>query len=176
MRRPLLAAASALAALLTSVALAPVASADPSPTGLEHRNVPVCARAQEGIASCDAIRRDAVDRNGKPVAQPMATPAGFGPGDIQAAYHLTGLTSAASDTVAIVDAYDAPNAQKDLAVYRSQYRLPACTTANGCFRKTTQTGKGSLPAANAAWAQESRWTWTWCRRRALPATSCSWRQ
>ena len=42
---------------------------------------------------------------------------------------------AAGKTVAIVDAYDDPTAEADLGVYRSQYGLPPCTTANGCFRK-----------------------------------------
>jgi subtilase family serine protease len=154
MRRPLLAAAGAVAALLTSVALAPSAGAAPSPTGVDHRNVPVCDKAPDGFARCDAIRRDTVDRSGKPVTVPMAAPAGFGPADIQSAYNLTGLTAGSTDTVAIVDAYDAPTAEQDLAVYRAQYGLPACTTANGCFRKTNQTGKGALPRANGGWAQE----------------------
>ena len=38
-------------------------------------------------------------------------------------------------TIAVVDAYDLPTAEADLAVYRSTYGLPACTSANGCFRR-----------------------------------------
>jgi subtilase family serine protease len=58
-------------------------------------------------------------------------------------------------TVAIVDAYDLPTAESDLAVYRSQYGLPPCTTANLCFRKVNQRGvTGSYPVANANWGQE----------------------
>jgi subtilase family serine protease len=57
--------------------------------------------------------------------------------------------------VAIVDAYDDPNAESDLATYRSQYGLPACTTANGCFSKISQTGStSSLPTADSGWAGE----------------------
>ena len=42
------------------------------------------------------------------------------------------------------------DAEADLAVYRAQYGLPACTTANGCFRKVNQAGASSpLPAANS---------------------------
>ncbi|MBO0847785.1 MAG: putative Ig domain-containing protein, partial [Nocardioides sp.] len=57
-------------------------------------------------------------------------------------------------TVAIVDAYDDPNAESDLATYRSQYGLPSCTTANGCFKKVNETGGSSLPSADSGWAEE----------------------
>jgi len=58
-------------------------------------------------------------------------------------------------TVAIVDAFDAPNVVGDLAAYRSAYNLPACPTTNGCFRKVNQNGASSpLPAADGGWAQE----------------------
>ncbi|MGI8668203.1 MAG: hypothetical protein ACR2N4_19600, partial [Jatrophihabitans sp.] len=54
-----------------------------------------------------------------------------------------------------MDAYNAPNAEADLGVYRSQFGLAACTTANGCFRKVSQTGSTTnLPATNAGWATE----------------------
>lgn len=43
--------------------------------------------------------------------------------------------------MAIVDAYDDPNAEVDLGVYRSQYGLSSCTTANGCFRKVNQSDR-----------------------------------
>jgi subtilase family serine protease len=85
---------------------------------------------------------------------PDAAPAGYGPADIQQAYALPGGTSITGPTVAIVDAYDDPTAAADLATYRSQYGLPACTVANGCFTKVGQTGTSSLPAKNASWAQE----------------------
>src|SRR5262249_52534594 len=48
-----------------------------------------------------------------------------------------------------------PNAEADLGVYRSQFGLSACTTANGCFRKVNQNGQASpLPATDTGWAQE----------------------
>jgi subtilase family serine protease len=56
--------------------------------------------------------------------------------------------------VAIVDAFDDPNAEADLGVYRAAYGLPACTTANGCFRKVNQTGGTTPPAADTGWAEE----------------------
>jgi hypothetical protein len=59
--------------------------------------------------------------------------------------------------VAIVDAFDDPNAESDLGFYRSSYGLPACTTANGCFSKVNQSGAASpLPpaAGSSGWASE----------------------
>jgi MYXO-CTERM domain-containing protein len=53
--------------------------------------------------------------------------------------------------VALVDAFGYPNAESDLATYRSNYGLPACTTANGCFTIVNQEGQTSpLPAAPTA--------------------------
>jgi subtilase family serine protease len=151
MRRPLFAALSAAAVLIT-VGLAPPAGAAPSPNGLAHRNVHVCASPVAGTAACHAIRHDRVDANGK--VTPLVTPAGLGPADIRSAYGLPGGASGAGKTVAVVDAYNAPTAESDLGVYRSQFGLPACTTANGCFRKVGQTGTSSLPRNNGGWAQE----------------------
>ncbi|WP_344319828.1 S53 family peptidase, partial [Actinocatenispora thailandica] len=51
-------------------------------------------------------------------------------------------------------AYDDPNAEADLAVYRQQYGLPACTSASGCFSKVDQTGGTTYPAPDAGWAGE----------------------
>src|SRR5262249_12011267 len=36
----------------------------------------------------------------------------------------------------------------------SQFGLPACTTANGCFRKVAQDGSTNFPRPNGGWAQE----------------------
>lgn len=81
-------------------------------------------------------------------------PAGaLGPADIQSAYHLPGGGS--GQTVAIVDAFGDANAEQDLAAFRAQYGLAACTTANGCFRKTDQAGGTSYPADDPGWGLET---------------------
>jgi subtilase family serine protease len=86
--------------------------------------------------------------------QIMAGPTGLGPSQIQSAYKLSGL-SAAGRTVAIVDAYDDPNAASDLSTYRQAYGLPGCTTSNGCFKKVNQNGATSpLPSGDYGWAEE----------------------
>jgi subtilase family serine protease len=112
----------------------------------------VCPTAAVGEARCHAYIR--VDD----AAQPLATsgPSGYGPADLRAAYGLGSASSGGGvgQTIAIVDAYDDPNAESDLAVYRSQFGLSACTTANGCFRKVDQSGGKHYPRANAGWAEE----------------------
>jgi len=81
-------------------------------------------------------------------------PDGYGPADLRDAYKLP-ATGGAGQTIAIVDAYDNPNAEADLAVYRQQFGLPACTTANGCFRKINQDGETDpLPLAEPGWGVE----------------------
>jgi subtilase family serine protease len=89
-----------------------------------------------------------------PTTTTGSAPTGYGPADLQSAYKLPSSTAGSGQTVAIVDAYDDPNAESDLAVYRSQYGLPACTTANGCFKKVNQSGGTGYPAADGGWSQE----------------------
>lgn len=88
------------------------------------------------------------------VTAPASVPYGYGPADLAAAYGLD-PNRGTGQTVALVDAYDSPTAESDLAAYRTQYGLPACTTANGCFRKVNQAGASSpVPAATSGWAAE----------------------
>jgi hypothetical protein len=87
-------------------------------------------------------------------ANPDATPSGYGPSSLLSAYNLP-ASGGSGQRVYIVDAYDDPNAESDLAAYRSQYGLPACTTSNGCFKKLNQNGQSSpMPAADSGWAGE----------------------
>ncbi len=83
-----------------------------------------------------------------------STPSGLFPAQLQDAYKLPSATAGSGQTVAIVDAYDDPTAESDLAVYRSQFGLPACTTTNGCFRKVDQNGGTRYPRKNGGWAEE----------------------
>lgn len=81
-------------------------------------------------------------------------PDGFGPAELRDAYKLP-ATGGTGQTIGIVDAFDDPAAEADLAVYRQQYGLPACTTDNGCFRKINQDGTAEpLPNRNSEWAVE----------------------
>src|SRR5439155_19096605 len=112
-----------------------------------------CTRSTTArVASCFALRRTDVAPH-IAAAPNAATPAGYGPADLRDAYKLP--AGGVGATVAIVDAFDDPTAESDLAIYRSQFGLPPCTTAIGCFRKINQDGQaGPLPASNAGWAGE----------------------
>lgn len=76
--------------------------------------------------------------------------------NLHAAYSLPTETASSSlQTVAVIDAYDDPSAEADLAVYDETFGLPPCTTANGCFRKIDQEGRASpLPKKEGEWASE----------------------
>jgi subtilase family serine protease len=79
---------------------------------------------------------------------------GLTPANLQSAYNLPSATGGTGQTVAIVDPMDDPNAEADLGVYRQQFGLAACTTANGCFKKVNETGGTTPPAPNANTAGE----------------------
>ncbi|MEV6006544.1 putative Ig domain-containing protein [Streptomyces sp. NPDC051976] len=109
------------------------------------------APAKKGQMACMALTRtDVAHHLG---ITPNATPSGYGPTDLQSAYALPSSAGSGA-TVAIVDAQDDPNAAADLSTYRSQYGLPACTTANGCFKKIDQNGGTNYPTADSGWAGE----------------------
>ncbi|HUI88940.1 MAG TPA: S53 family peptidase [Anaerolineales bacterium] len=84
-----------------------------------------------------------------------SAPTGLSPATIQSVYNFpTSLTAGSGKTVALVDAYDDPTAESDLGVFDSKYGLPACTTANGCFKKVNQTGGTRYPHSDSGWALE----------------------
>ncbi|WP_305778274.1 putative Ig domain-containing protein [Kitasatospora sp. MMS16-BH015] len=101
------------------------------------------APSHPGELACLALKR--TDLHGLAAS-------GFGPSDLTSAYRLP--AGGSGQTVAIVDAMDDPNAESDLAAYRSNYGLPACTTANGCFKKIDQNGGSNYPTADTGWAGE----------------------
>ena len=89
---------------------------------------------------------------------PASPPTAGSPAYLQQAYDLSYLsqTAGSGDTIAIVDAGDDPNAASDLALYRSNFGLPPCTAAGGCFTKVNQSGAASPlpPSAGSDWEQE----------------------
>jgi hypothetical protein len=78
------------------------------------------------------------------------------PAYLQQAYDLSYLseTAGTTETVAIVDAFDDPNAESDLAAYRAEFGLPACTSAGGCLKKVDQNGGTNYPTSDTGWEQE----------------------
>jgi predicted alpha-1,6-mannanase (GH76 family) len=125
--------------------------------GVRHACAP---SATPGVASCSALvstvepaGRGAPVSTLKPAGRGAlaadAAPAGYGPADLQSAYGLQSGSEGTRQTVAVIVAYDDPSAEADLGVYRAQYGLPPCTTANGCFQKVDL---ASSPVSNAGWA------------------------
>ncbi len=150
-------------------------AAGQSAFGHSHK---VCGDVGVGFARCYALLRDDLvpthlSSDNKPARKPTPAPSpapsptpggggacpvaginGYQPCDLISAYKLPSTTAGSGMTVAIVDAYDDPNAESDVNNYRSTFGIPACTTANGCFRKVNQTGGTSYPTGNASWGQE----------------------
>jgi hypothetical protein len=152
-------------ALATLVGVAGTSSAPASTLQLERWGnvyaMSVCGKfSAPGSAHCFAkVVTDARGNIRELAPRPSrlsrnAVPAGYGPADLRSAYKVT--TSGSADyTIAIVDAYGYNAAESDLANYRKTYGLPACTTANGCFRKVNQNGSSTgLPRQDTGWAQE----------------------
>jgi subtilase family serine protease len=133
-----------IAALSCALAMSSMGVAQAAPT-----TVHACAVThQPGVMSCMALRRalsGSADRSG--------TPSGYSPDDLRSAYNVPDGGNGV--TIAITDAYNDPHAESDLKIYRSQYGLPACTTANGCFRQVNQKGAASpLPSNDSSWSGE----------------------
>jgi hypothetical protein len=86
------------------------------------------------------------------IPRAAATPGGLGPADLQSAYNFPATVSGSLQTVAVVTAYDDPNAESDLGAYRLQYGISPCTTDGGCFQKVNQRGGTTYPAVSAGWS------------------------
>ena len=115
------------------------------------QQVPVCKVAPHGRVGCFAIR---LDRYSSGRVRHAAAPVGYSPQDLQSAYALPSGDAGDGMTVAVVDAYDDPSAEADLATYRKTFGLPSCTTTGGCFRKVDQSGGHTYPDVDEGWAQE----------------------
>jgi IPT/TIG domain/Subtilase family len=153
--------ATLLAGLLFAAlpAASGAASASPPVAGKLHLRKPPLKAAGSATKSrwacpegvCDAIV----------VPQPVKVALGSGerrgldPQDLQSAYDIP-TTLSSPQTVALVDAYGYPHAESDLAKYRARYGLPACTKANGCFKKVNEQGEeGKYPPEEADWDVEA---------------------
>lgn len=144
----------ALAAVPQSAtALLRLAKVTPQPAtaaqlGLWPRRGPsvrVCGDVGKRFARCQAWLRTDVQGEVQP-----DTPGGYAPNDLQTGYGLTSdsKNKGGGETVALVDAYDDPNAASDLNAYRSRYGLPVCTVSK-CFTKQQYTSQ-----TNTGWAAE----------------------
>jgi N-acetylneuraminic acid mutarotase len=156
--RRLAAVAAAVLAVLAVLLPQQALAAPPPATGGSGKPTaePACGTPQPGHFSCFALRRtDHTASLGvrRDAAGAALAPDGYAPADLRSAYDLP-ADGGAGATIAIVDAYDNPNAEADLAVYRAQFGLPACTSDNGCFRKVDEHGGAAYPGADEGWGAE----------------------
>lgn len=116
--------------------------------------VPDSTAAQVGkadaIGSSDTAQAPLPD---SAVPQATSKSGGYSPADLASLYQIpSGLSSNA--TIGIIDVGHDPNTAKQLNYYRSYFGLPACTSANGCFREVGQDGGSTLPATDSSWVDE----------------------
>ena len=141
---------AAASQLIAAEAAGSAHASQPAPTAANSGASRACPSViVVGRQSCFALERAGVH----PAAagtSPNAIPAGVGsgPSQLQSAYALTSASASngAGRTVALVDAFDYPNAASDLASYRSAAGLPAAN-----FTKVNQNGQTSpLPSPASA--------------------------
>ena len=108
--------------------------------------------AQDGTDILQGHSRPPLHQLIIPGASPEAGPTGTFPSKMKVAYGFSQITKyGAGEVIALVDAYDDPNAEADLGTFDTEFKLPACTTANGCFTKIMAAG---TPADTSGWTNE----------------------
>lgn len=194
--------ARAISAALVSASLTGAGTWLPSPTALAAPVVrssgtvsrSACGPTEPGFAQCNAVQlllplADWAGRAAGKLPRTSLGPdllagatgapaAGYYPADVESAYGLSsavaGMTPGPhAPTVAIVDAYDDPDAASNLAAYRADMsgaqdpntgltnpaEPPLCSPglSTGCvsFTKVNETGGTSFPAPNSGWSEEA---------------------
>src|SRR5450631_2615871 len=108
-----------------------------------------CSAASASNAACTNVEVASTTIYG-PTTPAQQIP-GLHPSDLQSAYNLPSATAGSGQTIAVIITDTDPNAESDLAVYRSTFGLPPCTTANGCL----QIIASKKARGNAEWAREA---------------------
>ncbi len=152
--------------LLCCLIVVPVARATAAGTRYS-KVIRVCPPPKPGSATCSALVRvpvstaEAGDVGVMPYevndgASGSGPAGGLTPAQLAGAYGYEPSSGGSGQVIGIVDAYDDPNIESDLAAFDTEYGIAACTTANGCFTKVSQTGsRTSLPPADTTgWSVE----------------------
>jgi subtilase family serine protease len=106
-------------------------------------------------ATCAGCQADLVTTApGSTTALSTGAPVGLGADDLARAYHLPPAGIGVRGTVGIIDAGAYPTLEQDLAVYRRQYHLPPCTTADGCLRITDINGGSPISVGSGQFDEE----------------------
>src|SRR6516225_11020422 len=78
---------------------------------------------------------------------------GLTPQQVRHAYGFDTITNQGDgQVIAVIEAFNHPQIEKDLAVFNQAFNLPPCTTANGCFTQLSVNGKNL--GTNTLWALE----------------------
>ena len=96
---------------------------------------------------------------------PLASSFAETPQSMRAVYKVP--STGGSGTIALVGAFHYPTAQNDLSVFSKRFGLPACTTANGCFKVVY--ASGTKPRTDCGWAQEAALDIEWAHAMAPSA-------
>ena len=104
----------------------------------------VCSDTRPGYMNCDAL----IATNPNPAV------AGLTPADLQAAYQLPSKTRGAGQIVAIVDAYNNPNAASDLREYRKRFGLGTAKFTKYNELGQTKNYPAQCSGSNAGWCLE----------------------
>ena len=94
--------------------------------------------------------------------------AGLIPSDVRRAYGFDQVSNqGAGQTIGIIEAFDHPAIEDDLAIFSQMFNLPACTTSNGCFQKVFASENGA--STNPVWALETALDVEWAHAMAPQA-------
>jgi subtilase family serine protease len=81
-------------------------------------------------------------------------PFGYTPEQVRSAYGFDQIPSQGDgQVIGIVDAFDDPSVESDLAVFTNTFNLPPCTVGNGCL--TVVFASGTRPITNTSWSMET---------------------
>ena len=116
---------------------------------------------EEAQSQADGVSEgspETLESNGNPsVIFKQPIPGSLTPQDLDVAYSLPAETPSSSlQTIALIDAFNDPTAERDLATFDTQFGLPSCTAANTCLRTINEHGHaGPLPRKDGGWAYET---------------------
>jgi hypothetical protein len=170
--RHALLAACLSALLLPTAAGAAGAGLRPLPAS-DYQTHPACSAPAPSHASCLAL--ELVPRTSEARARihplgmtsdgplkadsPKEGADGLRPQDLRAAYfpgEPPEALASAPQTIALVDAYNDPEAEADLKVYDREFGIGECDEADGCFEKVNQQGeRGNPPFPKSEAAREA---------------------
>jgi hypothetical protein len=120
-------AVAGAAVLLAGVSAVPAAAAtEATPAS--------CPAPAIGQVTCAAVITPGTQAVSAAAARASGTALpGLSPDELQDAYGIQSAYAGMRQTVAVVTPWDDPTAEADMGVYRSEYPMPSCTTADGCF-------------------------------------------